>query len=308
MALGPDLWRLRALQSRAARRGPRADGLLRLVDRGLGVRPGHSRGDGAGPAVPAAPPAGQGGLLLLPDVQAPRRPTTTGTRWSTTRARRSCSGTVRWAARFRGRIVQLITGSTGLDDWEWGVTLFGVAPRRPQGVCVRDALRRGLGALRRVRALLDRHGRRDRGRARQCPRSAAVRTPTATSMADDVVVAGKLDAPARRDRAAWGATVVAFSGGADSALVARVATDVLGPDLVLCVTAVSPSLAPEELADCRALAAEWGLRWRTVSTPRARRPRVRRPTAPTAATTARRACSPPWPRGRGASPPSWCWA
>ena len=27
---------------------------------------------------------------------------------------------------FRGRILQVITGSTGLDDWEWGVTLFGV--------------------------------------------------------------------------------------------------------------------------------------------------------------------------------------
>jgi chlorite dismutase len=25
---------------------------------------------------------------------------------------------------FRGRVVQLVTGSTGLDDWEWGVTLF----------------------------------------------------------------------------------------------------------------------------------------------------------------------------------------
>lgn len=28
--------------------------------------------------------------------------------------------------QFAGRIVQLITASTGLDDWEWGVTLFGV--------------------------------------------------------------------------------------------------------------------------------------------------------------------------------------
>jgi peroxiredoxin len=27
---------------------------------------------------------------------------------------------------FAGRILQLITGSTGLDDFEWGVTLFGV--------------------------------------------------------------------------------------------------------------------------------------------------------------------------------------
>jgi chlorite dismutase len=30
--------------------------------------------------------------------------------------------------RFAGRILQLITGSTGLDDFEWGVTLFGVHP------------------------------------------------------------------------------------------------------------------------------------------------------------------------------------
>ena len=28
--------------------------------------------------------------------------------------------------KFAGRITQLITASTGLDDWEWGVTLFGV--------------------------------------------------------------------------------------------------------------------------------------------------------------------------------------
>ena len=25
---------------------------------------------------------------------------------------------------FAGRVVQLVSGSTGLDDWEWGVTLF----------------------------------------------------------------------------------------------------------------------------------------------------------------------------------------
>jgi len=29
---------------------------------------------------------------------------------------------------FAGRVVQLITGSTGLDDFEWGVTLFAVSP------------------------------------------------------------------------------------------------------------------------------------------------------------------------------------
>jgi chlorite dismutase len=29
---------------------------------------------------------------------------------------------------FKGRVLQVITGSTGLDEYEWGVTLFGVHP------------------------------------------------------------------------------------------------------------------------------------------------------------------------------------
>jgi uncharacterized protein len=62
------------------------------------------------------------------------------------------------------------------------------------------------------------------------------------------------------------AVVVAFSGGADSAFLAWVANDVLGPDRSLAVTAVSPSLAPSELADCRALAAEWGLGYKEAET------------------------------------------
>jgi uncharacterized protein len=60
--------------------------------------------------------------------------------------------------------------------------------------------------------------------------------------------------------------VVAFSGGADSALVAAVATQLLGTERVLCATAVSPSLAPEDERHCAALAGEWGLRWIAVAT------------------------------------------
>ncbi|MGO8870982.1 MAG: ATP-dependent sacrificial sulfur transferase LarE [Acidimicrobiales bacterium] len=63
-----------------------------------------------------------------------------------------------------------------------------------------------------------------------------------------------------------GPVVVAFSGGADSAFLAWVAADTLGRDRVSCVTAVSPSLAPEELADCRALAEEWRLPLTEVAT------------------------------------------
>jgi len=65
---------------------------------------------------------------------------------------------------------------------------------------------------------------------------------------------------------AAGRIVVAFSGGADSAFLAFVATEALGAAHVLAATAVSPSLAPEERDDCAALAAEWGLRWLEVET------------------------------------------
>ena len=61
------------------------------------------------------------------------------------------------------------------------------------------------------------------------------------------------------------AVVVAYSGGADSAFLADVAHDVLGARAVA-VTAVSPSLAPDELAEARRLAAERGWRHREVTT------------------------------------------
>ncbi|MGH9263701.1 MAG: ATP-dependent sacrificial sulfur transferase LarE [Acidimicrobiales bacterium] len=69
-----------------------------------------------------------------------------------------------------------------------------------------------------------------------------------------------------------GRVTVAFSGGADSAFLAWVANDTLGPDRTLVVTAVSPSLAAEEAADCAALAEEWGLRWSPVPTAELDRP------------------------------------
>jgi uncharacterized protein len=65
--------------------------------------------------------------------------------------------------------------------------------------------------------------------------------------------------------------VVAFSGGVDSALLARVSHDVLG-DRCVAVTAVSESLAPSELDDCRRFAADHGLRWLEVRTDELARP------------------------------------
>ncbi|MEO1337403.1 MAG: asparagine synthase-related protein, partial [Myxococcota bacterium] len=59
--------------------------------------------------------------------------------------------------------------------------------------------------------------------------------------------------------------VVAFSGGVDSTLVAKVAFDVLGAGATA-LTARSASLMPEELDDAVALAADIGITHEVVDT------------------------------------------
>jgi len=59
--------------------------------------------------------------------------------------------------------------------------------------------------------------------------------------------------------------LIAYSGGIDSTLVAKVASDALG-DRALAVTAVSPSLLPEDLEDACTQAAEIGIRHELVET------------------------------------------
>ncbi len=76
----------------------------------------------------------------------------------------------------------------------------------------------------------------------------------------------------RRRLVELGPVVVAFSGGVDSGLLAWVAHEALGADGAVAVTAVSPSLAPTELDDCRRLADAWGLRWVPVATDEVSRP------------------------------------
>jgi pyridinium-3,5-biscarboxylic acid mononucleotide sulfurtransferase len=59
--------------------------------------------------------------------------------------------------------------------------------------------------------------------------------------------------------------LIAYSGGIDSTLVAKVAYDVLH-DRALAVTAISPSLLPEDLEDARIQASEIGISHEVVET------------------------------------------
>jgi pyridinium-3,5-biscarboxylic acid mononucleotide sulfurtransferase len=59
--------------------------------------------------------------------------------------------------------------------------------------------------------------------------------------------------------------LIAYSGGIDSTLVAKIAHDVLG-DRAVAITAESPSLLPEDLEDARIQAAEIGISHEVVQT------------------------------------------
>ncbi|MEA5418381.1 ATP-dependent sacrificial sulfur transferase LarE [Spirulina sp. CCNP1310] len=65
--------------------------------------------------------------------------------------------------------------------------------------------------------------------------------------------------------AEMGQALIAYSGGIDSTLVAKVAYDVLG-DRALAITAVSPSLLPEDLEDAKVQAATIGIHHECVIT------------------------------------------
>ena len=127
-----------------------------------------ARGDEAGPPVPEPSARGQAGVLLLPDVEAPGRRRQLVRAATTTSGRSSCWATARWGARSR-------PGPAAHHRFDrarrLGVGRHAVRrpSRRPEGVRLRDALRRGVGPLRRVRPVLHRHGGRGRGRARQRP-------------------------------------------------------------------------------------------------------------------------------------------
>ena len=165
MALGPDLRELRRLQTGLQDAG------LEVVDSYVSLTEvseyaeGMPERDEEAPAVPAAAARGQAGVLLLPDVASAAR---SQQNWYTLpyderdalMREHGTSGRT-----FAGRVLQVITGSTGLDDFEWGVTLFAVHPDDLKAVVYQLRFDRASAIYARVRAVLHRAWSR---RSRSC--------------------------------------------------------------------------------------------------------------------------------------------
>jgi len=127
MVLGPDLWRLRRLQSEVQRAGavPVASyvSLTEISEYAAGV-PEEMR---QARLFPQLPPEGKRAFCFYP--MSKRR--TADYNWYSLdfeHRKELMVGHGRVGRTFHGRILQVITGSTGLDEFEWGVTLFGVHP------------------------------------------------------------------------------------------------------------------------------------------------------------------------------------
>ncbi len=129
MALGNDLWRLRELQSELQRAGLVISysyvSLTEVSEYAAGM-PDELKNKRL---YPVLPPDGMPAFCFYP--MSKRRGITDDSNWYSLpyderKALMLGHGSV--GRSFAGRVVQLITGSAGIDDWEWGVTLFG---RRP---------------------------------------------------------------------------------------------------------------------------------------------------------------------------------
>jgi len=127
MALGPDLWRLRRLQAELTAAGlVVADSYVSLTEvseYAQGVPPERLE-----PRLhPKLPPEGKRVICFYP--MSKRRDVAGNWYMLPYGERRDLmEGHGRKGREFAGRVVQLVTGSTGLDDWEWAVTLFAADP------------------------------------------------------------------------------------------------------------------------------------------------------------------------------------
>jgi len=127
MALGPDLWVLRRLQTELVAAG------LDLVSSYVSMTEVSEYAAGVPEAMkqarlyPNLPPEGMTSVCFYPMSKS----RDVGRNWFSLpydERKELMLGHGAVGRQYAGRIVQLITGSAGVDDWEWGVTLFARVP------------------------------------------------------------------------------------------------------------------------------------------------------------------------------------
>jgi len=127
MALGPDLWRLRQLQTELMAAG------LEVVDSYVSLTELSEYSQGVPDELkearlhPNLPPEGKPAFCFYP--MSKRRGDVHNwfaTAYDDRKELMYAHGAS--GRKFAGRVLQVVTGSTGIDDFEWGVTLFAVHP------------------------------------------------------------------------------------------------------------------------------------------------------------------------------------
>ena len=127
MVLGDELWRQRRFQTDLQAAG------LEVVDSYVSLTEVSEYAQGMPEEMklprlqPQLPPEGKAAWCFYPMSKA-RAP---GANWFTEPYERRKELMLEHGTsgrKFAGRVLQVITGSTGLDDYEWGVTLFAVHP------------------------------------------------------------------------------------------------------------------------------------------------------------------------------------
>jgi chlorite dismutase len=127
MALGPDLWRLRRFQTDVQAAG------LDVVDSYLSLTEVSEYAQGIpeerrqARLYPQLPPEGKQAFCFYP-MSKRRGEADNWFALPYADREKLMYGHGSTGRTFAGRVLQVVTGSTGIDDFEWGVTLFGVHP------------------------------------------------------------------------------------------------------------------------------------------------------------------------------------
>jgi chlorite dismutase len=127
MALSADLWRLRRLQADLQASG------LQVIDSYVSLTELSEYAQGVPEEMrqarlhPELPPEGKRAWCFYP---MSKRRSVDGNWFTLPYDQRKELMYAHGASgrKFAGRVLQVVTGSTGLDDYEWGVTLFAVHP------------------------------------------------------------------------------------------------------------------------------------------------------------------------------------